>query len=123
MLVRPNAGLWAPRESPDGKFIYGIGVADNASLVRVPVAGGEEQTFLNLADTFDFAFAQGGIYFIPKRDPKSLQFLNTVTGKVQRIASFDTAPDALTVSPDGRWILYGKYEAGPTNLMLVENFH
>jgi 6-phosphogluconate dehydrogenase (decarboxylating) len=33
----------------------------------------------------------------------------------------DTEP-ALTVSPDGRWILYTPVDQGASNLMLMENF-
>jgi Tol biopolymer transport system component len=123
VLVRHNGDFREPRESPDGRFIYGIVSPDR--LARVPTGGGDEQLVLSLDNAWGFALVEGGIYFIPKREPKSgysLQFLNTVTEKIQRIASVENEPLYPTVSPDRRWILYTQQTAGPTNLMLVENF-
>lgn len=80
---------------------------------------------LNINDPFAFALAEGGVYFIPRRESKSgynIQFLNTVTGKIQRIASLEGEPYAPTVSPDQRWILYAQSDRGISNLMLVEDF-
>lgn len=125
LLVRPNTSFWGPRESPDGQFIYGNGGADNTNLIRVPIAGGEEQSILNLDSAYDFALVGDGIYFIPRRDPKSdysIQFLNTKNGKIHQVASVENYPYYPTISPDGRWILYSPIEPGFTNLMLVENF-
>jgi Tol biopolymer transport system component len=129
VLVRhtPAPGWWAPRESPDGKFIYfNQDTAGGLSnVVRVPIGGGEEQLVLNSPYCFLYALVEDGIYFIPKPDPKSgysIQFLKTTTGKIQRIASLENPPWAPTVSPDRRWMLFGQREPGHSNLMLVENF-
>ena len=123
-----NKGGWAPRESPDGKFIYGAGgSADGSTLLRTPVQGGEaEQVLDSLYWGHSYALVEDGIYFVPREDPKSgysIQFLNNTTGKIRRIASLGkvVAP-SLTVSPDRRWILYSQYEQSGGNLMLVENF-
>jgi len=124
VLVTTKGGF-APLESPDGKFIYSILIAaDRMSLVRVPTKGGEAQQVL---DSFsDFAVVEGRIYLVPKRDPKSsdsIQFLNTTTGKIRRIASFEKpVGGGLAVSPDRRWILYSQLDQGGSDLMLVENF-
>jgi Tol biopolymer transport system component len=124
--VSPAAG-WAPLESPDGKFLYGIGNGpDGYSLWRVATGGGKAQLVLSSLDHYtDYALVEDGIYFIPKRDPRScssIQYLNTATGNVQRLASVENPVRGLTVSPDRRWILYSRVERADSNLMLVENF-
>jgi serine/threonine protein kinase/Tol biopolymer transport system component len=126
-----NKGGWGPRESPDGKFIYSAGnayPADAFTLLRTPVQGGETQQVLDsLCFGKSYAIAEDGIYFAPMPDPKSgysIQFLNTTTGKIRRIASLGkTGVSNLTVSADRRWILTSApVQKGWGNLMLVENF-
>ncbi|MBZ5543645.1 MAG: protein kinase [Acidobacteriia bacterium] len=124
VLVTTKGG-WNPLESPDGKFIYSVlGEGDHMSLVRVPTEGGEAQQVIDFYS--DFAVVEGGIYFLPKRDSKStdsIQFLNTTTGKIRRIASFEKpVGGGLAVSPDRRWILYSQNNQAGSDLMLVEDF-
>jgi hypothetical protein len=80
----------------------------------------------SIVDLAGYAVVGKGVYFIARRDPKSgysIQFLNTTTGKIQRIASLEKPPGAgLTVSPDRRWILYAQLDQAGSDLMLVENF-
>jgi dipeptidyl aminopeptidase/acylaminoacyl peptidase len=127
VLVTTKGG-WGPIGSPDGKFIYSIGLsADGLSLLRVPAEGGEARQVLDsLSVVESYAVVEDGIYFIPRRDPKpgdSIQFLNTATGTIQRIASPEKpAGGGLTVSPDRRRILYAQVDQGGSDLMLVENF-
>ena len=71
------------------------------------------------------ALVEDGIYFVPQRGPKpgySIQFLNTTTGKIQRVASTGKVLYCLTVSADRRSILYEQVDE-TDNLMLVDNFH
>jgi hypothetical protein len=90
------------------------------------MGGGKAQLVLNSLDHYiDYALVEGGIYFIPKRDPQSvscIEYLNTTTGNVQHIASVENPAPGLTVSPDRHWILYSQVERANSNLMLVENF-
>jgi Tol biopolymer transport system component len=123
------ASCWGPRESPDGKFIYLAGnTADGFALMRAPVQGGEAQQVLDsLCFGMSYAIEEDGIYFVPRQDPKSgysIQFLDTATGKIRRIASIGKRwTTSLTVSPDRRWILYSQPDQAGSDLMLVENFH
>jgi Tol biopolymer transport system component/tRNA A-37 threonylcarbamoyl transferase component Bud32 len=123
-------GGWAPVESPDGKFIYFISTEPPVRgffLVRTPTGGGEVQQVLDsLVFGQNYALVGEGIYFIPRRDPKSgdsIQFLNTVTGRIQRIASVARPVGiGLSVSPDRRWILYTQADQSESDLMLVDDF-
>ena len=73
-----------------------------------------------------FSLVNDGIYFIPEpgADGKySIQFLSFATGKVKTVAPMSSCPDeGLSVSPDGRFLLFSQFDEGGSDLMLVENF-
>jgi Tol biopolymer transport system component len=120
-------GSWRPIESPDGMFIYSVrNTADGFSLLRVPTEGGEVQQILDSFVGPSFVVVNDGIYFMPRPDPKSgysIQFLNTTTGKIRRIASLGKQEAYMgAVSPDRRRILYWQADQAGSDLMLVENF-
>jgi hypothetical protein len=71
-----------------------------------------------------------GIYFFDLKNPTgpALKFYSFAAGKTTLLRQFskDTTVDeistALSVSPDGRWVLYTQLDQAGSNLMLVENF-
>jgi hypothetical protein len=73
-----------------------------------------------------FVIVNEGIYFIPRPDSAgrtSLQFFNFATKKIRSITTFEgPAGYYLSISPDGRWILYSQIDQMGSDLMLVENF-
>jgi len=127
VLVRREVDFWGTRESPDGKFIYFIRNAANGyDLVRVPTGGGEEQLILRSLYDPLYALVEDGIYFVPvpqgdRKSGYSIQFLNTTTGKIQRVASIGKTTYWFTLSADRRSILYAQTDE-TDNLMLVDNF-
>ena len=117
---------WCPVEAPDGKSLYyAIGEPEVMRIVRVQKEGGESQEVLDAVDDSEsYEFIGNEIYFISRRDPAShysIRCLDTTTGDIRSIATFDHQIYSLTVSPDRRWILWaqGEYDS---DLMLVENF-
>jgi Tol biopolymer transport system component/DNA-binding winged helix-turn-helix (wHTH) protein len=119
-------------ESPDGRFVYysvrgGEGERDGLSgLRRVPVDGGEEVAVLPSITFYNFAMVREGIYFIPRADPEgryALHFLDFKTAKTWPIVTLSgVATPGLSVSPDGRSVLYSQIDERRSDLMLVENF-
>jgi hypothetical protein len=81
---------------------------------------------LESIDERAFAVVHEGIYFIPRPDTPgrhSIQFFNFTTKKIRPISTIESAIAAyLSVSPDGRWILYSQMDQVGSDLMLVENF-
>ena len=115
-------------ESPDGKLLYFARGATKSTLWRVPVEGGEESQVVEIESLFMamYEVVEDGIYFIPELTPEggsSIQFLRFATGAVERILSFEREPyHGLSVSPDGRSILYSQRDPREADIMLVENF-
>ena len=66
----------------------------------------------------------GGIYFVPADTPRSLRYFDFASRKIREI--FHVEKDfarGLSVSPDGRWLLYSQVDEENSDIMLVENFH
>jgi serine/threonine protein kinase/Tol biopolymer transport system component len=120
-------------ESADGNWLYYTRppkTEGDSSLWRVPKDGGEETQVLEPVDGRTFAVVKEGIYFVPSpvyagrtAARTSIQFFNFATKKIRSIASIERPVGYyLSVSPDGRWILYSQIDQETSDLMLVENF-
>jgi Tol biopolymer transport system component len=123
--VTTHGGDGANFESFDGKFLYYAKGDDRATtLWRVPVNGGNEVQVLDSLFSLHFTVAASGVYFIGPTDyGRSIRFLSFQTGKVATVAEIDQAVGTgLSVSPDGRFLLYSQYQLAGSDLMLVENF-
>ena len=113
-------------ESPDGKLFYFTRGGTSPSLWRVPVEGGEESQVIESLHFGLYEVVEDGIYFVPELTPgagASIQFLRFATGDVEHVLNFKGyAADGLSVSPDGRSILYSRVDQSEADIMLVENF-
>ena len=68
-----------------------------------------------------------GIYFYANPNGKpEVDFLDLRTSRVRRIYAPDKPPaqwgGGLSVSPDGKWLVYSRVDEIASDLMLVENF-
>jgi len=116
-------------ESPDGKLVY-YAKSDMPGIFKVPVEGGEETRVLDPGGQGVWALTGQGICFFDFNDQTgfALAFYNFATGKTTLLRQFpkdtriDQGSTALSVSPDGRWILYTQRDQSSSDLMLVENF-
>ena len=64
-----------------------------------------------------------GIYFIPKEAPYSLRYYDLSTAKTRLILNIDKElENGLSISPDGRWVIYSQTDQFNGDIMLVDNF-
>ena len=67
---------------------------------------------------------QAGIYFVPAEAPRSLRYFDFATRQIRPIFEVDKDfGSGLSVSPDGRWILYSQVGDVSSDIMLVDHFH
>ena len=124
---RVASGCGISMESPDGSLFY-FTRGPGKSLWRVPVEGGEESQVLESSFGGIYEVVEEGVYFVPPSTPKagfSVQFLRFATGAVEHVMSLERQPPLgmrLSVSPDGRSILYSQVEDFQSDIMLVEGF-
>lgn len=112
-------------ESPDNRFVYYSRGRGETSLWRVPVDGGEEQHVLDSVLFLNFVVTPDGIFFVrgPANGASSIRFFSFKTGATTFVAPMEgPAAMGLSLSSDGRYILYSETEQQSTELMLVENF-
>ena len=134
--VTPTTG-WAPLESPDGAALYWVETIDRPSVLwRMPVSGGPATRVLDGVALGNYAVLSSGIYYIDlppgeggvhyvdrQRSTQRLRYLDFATGKRTTVAEhLGTVDVPLTVSPDGRTILFPRVDSSINDLMLVQNF-
>ena len=110
-------------ESLDGKLLY---YTNGSSLWSVPPQGGEERKIVEPVGMQQFVPASGGIYFLARTDwgrPGKIQFLDSATGQISTVFGL-TKPAwlGLSLSPDGRRLLFTQVEREESDLMLVDNW-
>jgi Tol biopolymer transport system component len=120
-------------ESMDGKFLYYTKGRNVVGIWRVPVEGGEETLVLDTHKAgywSAWTLVAQGIYFVTAEQlaRPAIEFFSFSTGKVTEVVALAkpfrpwTNPEGLSVSPDGRWILYTQEDRADMDIMLVENF-
>ncbi len=123
--ITRHGGSYA-QESPDGGSLYYLKDSkETTSLWKVPAEGGDETQVLESVCCLNFAVAKQGIYFIPAPSEahSRVDFLAFGTGNVTTLAKLSAeSAYGLSVSPDGRWLLYSQHEPIGMDLMLVEGF-
>ena len=70
-----------------------------------------------------YTVAPEGIYFVPADTPHSVHYFEFNSKNVRQLFEADKDLDCgLSVSADGRWILYAQVDQDISDIMLVENF-
>ena len=118
-------------EAPDGQWLYYAKGRAAPGIWRMPVAGGEETLALDhhRAGFWRFwAVTEQGIYFTTAETPDHplIEFFNFATGKVTTITTLEKRIDGnvsgLSVSPDGRALIWSQQDQTGSDIMLMENF-
>jgi Tol biopolymer transport system component/serine/threonine protein kinase len=116
-------GGFAGLESPDGRFVYYALSRSQAGLYRMPVVGGAEEAVLaDLKAGMWGYWAPGadGVYFA---EASALYRLDA-GGRRLKVAAVEKAlvpgDSALSLSPDGRWLLYTQLDQSGSDIMLAD---
>jgi Tol biopolymer transport system component/DNA-binding winged helix-turn-helix (wHTH) protein len=141
-----QGGGFAPSESRDGKYLYFAKGLGKPGLWRLELNGGansREQPILESLKHWGWwALGQEGIYFFDSQPlgssgiyldvlppPKAkviLNYLNPATGSRIELATLDrpvsTCNRVITLSPNGRCLIYEEFEQERADIMMVENF-
>jgi Tol biopolymer transport system component/DNA-binding winged helix-turn-helix (wHTH) protein len=124
-------GGFEPVESPDGRWLYFTQDRGSSSIWRMPSAGGAESPI------FDFhqknysriwTVTGDGIYFAEAKSTtqSTIKFFSFSTRSEKTLVEIDRilpgSVSGLTISPDGRWLLFPLYAKRGSDLMMIENF-
>ena len=124
-------GEAAEVRDPSGAYLYRSEEGKNAwSIRRRPMGGGTVDSFVQGASNWAFAVSRAGIYFTQGQafgDVAShIAFREFGTGPTSKVADLRPGSGSggrLSVSPDGRHLLYTQCDEETSDLVLVENFH
>jgi Tol biopolymer transport system component/DNA-binding winged helix-turn-helix (wHTH) protein len=102
---------------PSHNFLHQLSLKGNA--IDAPVEGLPEVETVAL-----WTVVAEGIYFVPMAEPKVLRFYDFTTKQSRKILeSPKEFAQGLSVSPDGRYLLYAQSEDLNSGIMLAEHFH
>jgi Tol biopolymer transport system component/DNA-binding winged helix-turn-helix (wHTH) protein len=118
----------SPRESFEGKTVYFASHQEKSTLKKVALPGqpgteSEVEGLPRLRSSGLWTLAPGGIYFVPADAPRSLRYFDFASKQIRPIFEVDKDfSSGLSVSPDGRWILYSQIGDMSGDIMLVDHF-
>jgi len=126
-VLLSEAGGWYPLESLDGETVYFPSSADrnvlNALSLKHPSAESPLEGMPRVATYNMWTVGPGGIYFARAEAPQSVCYFDFATKKSHLL--FEAAKPfwpSLSVSSDGRWILYSQWDEDNADIMLVDHF-
>lgn len=114
-------------ESSDGHFLYYATTVREAkpnAIWRVPVEGGDELQLIPSAIPFSFGLGRDGIYFNPSltaEGAQSIEYFSFADRSAKRLMYVERpAGRGISVSPDGRWLLFTRDDQVGADLMIVD---
>jgi eukaryotic-like serine/threonine-protein kinase len=115
------------QESADGQTLYvQRATSEPSPLLAVPLAGGPERTAIDCVPRYSFAVTAAGVYHVGcGGDPSAVPLFlwDPATGSDRLLGTLERPGRGLTVSSDGKTILYVRYVGEGSDLWLIEYFH
>ena len=123
-------GGWEAFESLDGKALYYSEPGGPKTIHRLDLATGQDQPLPQLGDAGArryWAVAREGIFFVNTLDAANwVQRFDFATRKVTRVQKIgdiiNYGPGGLSVSPDGKTLIWGQIDQDDQDIMLVKDF-
>ncbi len=129
LLAGSPQDLITPIESSDGKALYSASrrVNSNIMMLALDHSGATPQEVSGIPKVFresQWTLVHDGIYLAPQDSPRSICFFDFATRHTREIFKADKGlDDGMSISPDGRYMLYSQVDESNADIMLVSNFH
>ena len=127
VLVSADPDSIGPMESFDGHEVYFAERELNAQLMKVSLERPNSEPLAKglprVSNWTRWTIVPGGIYFVPADTPRSLCYFDFTTKQIREVLKVEKNFDnGLSVSPDGRWLLYSQVDEENSDIMLVDHF-
>lgn len=115
-------------DSIDGKVLYFPASQGDGNMMMLvpdrPVATAQEVPQMpGISELSQWAVVAEGIYFTRNDSPRSVSFYDFATKQTREVFKVDKDLDAgMSISPDGRYLLYSQVDEGNAGIMLVDHF-
>jgi Tol biopolymer transport system component len=118
---------FSPQESFDGKTVYFASHLRKSTVKKVmtgePNTESEVDGLPRLSYSGLWTLSPSGTYFVPADAPRCVRYFDFATRQIRPIFEVDRDLfSGLSISPDGRWILYSLLGDEGSDIMLVEHF-
>jgi Tol biopolymer transport system component/DNA-binding winged helix-turn-helix (wHTH) protein len=118
-------------ESVDGEMVVFANRKESSILNAVLLKRPSEQFTLEgiprVKDASLWTLVAKGIYLVPTDSPRSIGYFDFGSKQVRRLIEVNkdlrSSIGGLSVSPDGRWIIYSQLDEQSGDIMLVDHFH
>jgi hypothetical protein len=122
-------GAFRPVESGDEKLLF-YGKYGTHGLWSSPVSGGEERQVLDSITGMNWTLAEGGVYYlVSAAEPGArnmVKFYHFKTGETSQVGTTEGTLSedysGISVSRDGRWLLYSSITDISSDLMMLDHF-
>jgi Tol biopolymer transport system component len=133
-------GAWAPQESPDGKYLFYTRTRGvDTPLLKMPLAGGAEETVLQTVRERRWAVTRQGVWLLKSADTERdqdlwlmesagsedgrFQFLKFSADSISTASAVLKNPAAgIALSPDEATLMFNQVDHRATEIVLVDNF-
>jgi len=127
-LVVTSDTIDEPVESPNGKTLFFLPASGEIPLKMLALdqPGAAPESVPDMPEVYtdhQWTVVPTGIYFTPLSAPRTVCFYDFATRKTGRVFKGDhDFGDGMSVSPDGRYMLYSQLDENNSSIMLVNNF-
>ena len=127
-LLAASHDVRVPLESADDKLLYFPWRNGDANIVMLaldrPGATPQQVSGMpKISNEYQWTLVHGGIYFTPQDSPRSICFFDFATGKTREIFKADKdLAEGMSISPDGRYMLFAQVDESNADIMLVDHF-
>jgi Tol biopolymer transport system component len=127
-LLAGSLDLTEPIESADGKTLYFAARYEDADMMTLELnrPGATPQRIAQMPkirDENQMAVTKEGIYFSPQERPRSIDFYDFRTRQTRELFQVDKdLAEGMSVSPDGRYLMYSQTDESNSSIMLVNDF-
>jgi eukaryotic-like serine/threonine-protein kinase len=128
-LLAGSLDLLTMIESSDGKALYFPSRIANSNMMMLALdrSGATPQEVSGIPKVFlesQWTLVHDGIYFAPQDSPRSICFFDFATRHTREIfKAYKDLSDGMSVSPDGRYLLYSQVDESNANIMVANYFH
>lgn len=124
-LLATSQDVRLPIESSDGKLLYFLSSDSNMTMLALDRLDATPQPvpqMPKITQDAKWALMPNGIYFSPQDAPRSISFYDFATRQTRVIFRADKDLDeGMSISPDGRYMLYSQIDQANSDIMLVNN--
>jgi Tol biopolymer transport system component/DNA-binding winged helix-turn-helix (wHTH) protein len=126
-LLAASQDITMPIESSDGKVLYFPSSDSDIAMLALdrPDATPRQVPEMPKISQQDlWALVSNGIYFSPQDIPRSICFYDFATRQTREIFRVEKdLVEGMSISPDGRYMLFSQVDESNADIMLVSNFH